>query len=140
MSNPGPTARGRAFTRLALGARLALTALAVVAPTFASIDVARAEDEDLVVRQIEIEGLSRIDKQAVRGRIYTQIGRELDRGRLSEDLKRLYAMGFFEDIQVAERPHDDGGLVLTFMVVERPTMMPPICFIHGPIKPIATLP
>ena len=123
MSNPGPTARGRAFTRLALGARLALTALAVVAPTFASIDVARAEDEDLVVRQIEIEGLSRIDKQAVRGRIYTQIGRELDRGRLSEDLKRLYAMGFFEDIQVAERPHDDGGLVLTFMVVERPTMI-----------------
>jgi outer membrane protein insertion porin family len=82
-----------------------------------------APDENLVVRSVEMEGLVRIDKQAVRSRIYTQVGRELDRGRLSEDLKRLYALGFFSDIQVAERPHPDGGLTLLFRFIERPTVL-----------------
>jgi outer membrane protein insertion porin family len=80
------------------------------------------EDQDTIVRGIEIEGVTRLDKQAVRSRVYTQIGRALDRGRLSEDLKRLYALGFFDDIQVAERPHPDGGIVLVFRVSERPSV------------------
>ncbi len=84
---------------------------------------AQEEEVDLVVRAIELEGLSRIDKQAVRSRIYSQIGRQLDRGRVSEDLKRLYAMGFFEDIQVAAKVHPDGGIVLVFLLAERPTVV-----------------
>ena len=111
-------------TRLIPTAALVLGLLAGALPTFLPAPAARAQsDEERVVRGIDIEGLARIDKQAVKARIYTQVGRELDRGRLSEDLKRIYAMGFFEDIQVAERPHPDGGVVLVFMLIERPTMI-----------------
>ncbi|PIE63956.1 MAG: hypothetical protein CSA24_03360, partial [Deltaproteobacteria bacterium] len=76
-----------------------------------------------VVRAIEIEGLSRIDRAGVRAKIYTQIGRPLDQARLSEDIKRVYGMNFFDDIQVAQRPHADDGVVLVFRVVERPTIV-----------------
>lgn len=76
-----------------------------------------------VVRAIEIEGLRRIDRAGVRSRIYMQVGRPLDQSRLSEDIKRVYAMNFFDDIQVAERPHEDGGVTLVFRVVERPTIV-----------------
>ena len=107
--------------RFLLALALALAALPIVAqatPAFAQSD----DDPDTIVRAIEVDGLSRIDRQAVRTRIYTQIGRSLDRSRLSEDVKRLYAMGFFEDIQVAEKAHPDGGLILLFRLWERPTL------------------
>ncbi len=105
---------------LALALAAPVLPLSPLSPTPAHAD---DEDPDLIVRGLEVEGLSRIDKQAVRARIYTQVGRELDRGRLSEDLKRIYAMGFFDDIQVAERPHADSGIVLVFLLVERPTVV-----------------
>jgi len=108
----------------ALCAALLVLATFVASPLSPlSGSVARAADDDLVIRSIDLEGLSRIDKQAVRSRIYTQVGRALDRGRLSEDLKRIYAMGFFEDIQVAEKPHPDGGVILVFLLAERPTVI-----------------
>lgn len=82
-------------------------------------DVAPGE----VVRGIEIQGLKRVDRASVRSKIYTQIGRELNRSRLTDDVKRIYRMNFFDDVQVAARAHPDGGIVLTFMVIERPTIL-----------------
>ncbi len=76
-----------------------------------------------VVRAIEIEGLQRIDRAGVRSKVYTQIGRPLDQSRLSEDIKRVYAMDFFDDIQVGMKPHPDGGVTLVFRLVERPTIV-----------------
>ncbi|MCA9515325.1 MAG: outer membrane protein assembly factor BamA [Myxococcales bacterium] len=76
-----------------------------------------------VVRAIEIEGLQRIDRAGVRAKIYTPLGRELDQSRLSEDIKRVYGMGFFDDVQVADKPNVDGGITLVFKVVERPTIV-----------------
>ncbi|MFO0747438.1 MAG: outer membrane protein assembly factor BamA [Myxococcota bacterium] len=108
-------------TRLALVVLLAAAALPLV---FAGLP-ARAQqlDESPVVKDIEYKGLERIDRQGVKGKVYTQIGRPLDRSRLSEDVKRIYAMGFFDDIQVLERDSEDGdGVILTFVMVERPSI------------------
>ncbi len=76
-----------------------------------------------IVRGIEIQGLQRVDRASVRSKVYTQIGRPLNRARLSEDLKRVYRMNFFDDVQAAVRPHPDGGVVLVFRVDERPTIV-----------------
>jgi outer membrane protein insertion porin family len=108
---------------IALG--LTASVLATFTLGLVASSAARAEDDDpeRIVRSIEIVGLSRIDRQAVRSKIYTQLGRELDRSRLSEDIKRIYALGFFDDIQVAEKPHPDGGIAITLLLVERPTIV-----------------
>jgi outer membrane protein insertion porin family len=85
---------------------------------------AQVLDEAPVVRELAFEGLSRVDAASVRDKIFTQTGRPLDRARLSEDIKRLYATGFFEDVQVSTRPvgGDAGLVVLRFVLVERPAV------------------
>ena len=75
-----------------------------------------------VVRGIEVKGLQRIDPAGVRAKIYTSVGSELDRDRLSEDIKRIYRLGFFEDVQAYFRNHAEGGIILQFRIVERPTI------------------
>jgi len=76
-----------------------------------------------MVDAIEIAGTRRIDKAGVLAKIYTQVGRPLDQSRLSEDIKRVYAMDFFDDIQVSMKPSAGGGVTLVFTVVERPTIV-----------------
>ena len=102
---------------LALGATAATLTLASAPPARAQ---ARGEQ---IVRSVEVLGVQRVDRAGVRAKIYTQIGRPLDRIRISEDVKRVYRMGFFDDVQVAERIHPEGGVVLVFRVVERPTIV-----------------
>ncbi len=116
-------------------ATLALVALGMVAPQLGAQSpppLGQSKDplapfmirtNPPVVRGVEIVGLQRIDRAGVRSKIYTQIGRPLDQSRLSEDIKRVYAMNFFEDIQVAEKPAADGGITLVFRVIERPTVV-----------------
>ena len=76
-----------------------------------------------VVRGVEIVGADRVDTAGIRAKIYTQVGRPLDRARLTEDVKRVYRMGFFDDVQVAETPHADGGIIVVFGLSERPTVI-----------------
>ena len=77
---------------------------------------------DDLVRAIELEGLRRVDPAGVRSRIYSQVGKRLDRGRLSEDVKRIYRLGYFKDVQVEGRGHEGGGLIVVFRLTERPTI------------------
>ena len=76
-----------------------------------------------VVRKIEMSGLKQIDKTSVRQKIFSQVGKPLNRVRVSEDVKRIFKMNFFEDIQVGIRPHPEGGVTLIFHIKERPTIM-----------------
>ncbi|MGM0576264.1 MAG: outer membrane protein assembly factor BamA [Myxococcota bacterium] len=98
-------------------------ALLPTAPLPAAQAQSPARAEAPVVRGIEIVGLQRVDRTSVRSKIYTQVGREVDRARLSEDVKRVYRMGFFDDVRVAAKPHADDGVILVFKVVERPTIV-----------------
>ena len=125
-------ARQTAPRRVARGSLSALVTLAVLGALAMPTTAASPEEivapylpmtSPPVVNAIEVEGLQRIDRAGVRSKIYTPIGRPLDQSRLSEDIKRIYAMGFFDDIQVAERPHADGGVSLVFRLVERPTIV-----------------
>jgi len=79
-------------------------------------------DEEPDVHEIIIDGLIRVDGANVREKIYTQTGRPLDRSRVSEDVKRVFEMTFFEDVKVFQRPHAAGGISLRFVVTERPTI------------------
>jgi len=76
-----------------------------------------------VVRKIEVSGLKQIDKTSVRQKIYSQIGKPLNRVRVSEDIKRIFKMNFFDDVQVGIKPHPEGGVTLVFHITERPAIM-----------------
>ncbi len=73
----------------------------------------------IVVKDITVEGNRRVQDAVILGRVQTPIGAPFNPDRLSEDLRAIYTLGFFDDVQM--RVEDfEGGVKVTFVVVERP--------------------
>jgi outer membrane protein insertion porin family len=79
-------------------------------------------DEDPIILRVDLDGLQRTDPSGVRDKIYSEVGRPVDRARLSEDIKRLYQLGLFEDIRVYGK-REGRGIVLRFALLERPLVL-----------------
>lgn len=73
----------------------------------------------VVVRDVTVEGNRRVQEAVILGRVQTRIGSPFSPSVLSEDLRAIFALGFFDDVRT--RVEDfEGGLRVTFVVVERP--------------------
>lgn len=85
---------------------------AEIARTLASADT---------VAVIRIKGNRRIDSDAILQTINTRKGEQYDPVVLSEDIKAIYGMGFFEDVRidVVEKPD---GKRITYLVREKPAI------------------
>jgi outer membrane protein insertion porin family len=105
------TARGRyalsIFFALLLGP---LPALAQ-APTPA--------DRPILVKEIAVQGNRRVQEAVILGRVAAKIGTPFVANRTAEDIRAIFALGFFDDVQVKVEDFE-GGVKLTYMVVERP--------------------
>lgn len=109
--------------RLVVHATLALAASGAVhaqgaapaSPATAPPPVATAGD--FTVGNIRVEGLQRISEGTVYNYLPVNIGDRLDRRRIDEALRALYATGFFRDVQLRR----DGG-TLVVVVRERPSI------------------
>jgi outer membrane protein insertion porin family len=73
------------------------------------------------VTALEVEGNRRIEKDAVLNKIRTKPGEKLDEDVLRLDVQALFAMGFFEDIDV-QAETVEGGVKLVYVVRERPVI------------------
>ena len=71
------------------------------------------------VRAIRIEGNRRIDEDAIRAVIGTQEGNALSSSQISNDVRRIYELGFFRDVQVLANPSPE-GVEVVFSVDENP--------------------
>jgi outer membrane protein insertion porin family len=78
---------------------------------------ARNARDELVVGDIRVEGLQRIAEGTVFNYLPVNIGDKLDRRRIAEAVKSLYATGFFRDVELRR-----DGSVLVVAVLERPTI------------------
>lgn len=72
---------------------------------------------EFTVGNIRVEGLQRISEGTVYNYLPVNIGDRLDRRRIDEALKAIYATGFFRDVQLRR----DGG-TLVVVVQERPSI------------------
>ncbi|MEE9280856.1 MAG: outer membrane protein assembly factor BamA [Myxococcota bacterium] len=96
--------------------------MALLAPAFASAQQAGgAPTPGVEVREIRVDGNRRIDANAIRAVMATEVGQPLSRARIAEDVKRIYDLGFFRDIRVSAAPVA-GGQVLTYLVEEQPVI------------------
>lgn len=73
------------------------------------------------IASISPDGNKRIDSGAILRKIETKTGDLYDPGSLRDDLKAIYKMGYFNDVQidVSESP---AGKKITFRVVEKPVI------------------
>ena len=90
--------------------------LAVNFPLFAQEAANKAVKN---VTAIEIAGNKSISTNTIASKLKTRIGSPFQDTVISDDLKRLYLLGFFSDIKVDTQDYKD-GLKVVITVVERP--------------------
>ncbi len=71
------------------------------------------------VKSLEIRGNKRIETQTIMGRLTMKVDSPFTSDALRSQVKILYDMGFFEDVQV-ETDTVPGGVAVTFVVKEKP--------------------
>ncbi|MGB9712779.1 MAG: outer membrane protein assembly factor BamA, partial [Dissulfurimicrobium hydrothermale] len=73
------------------------------------------------VGQVLISGNRRVDTDAIRDSITTKAGEPFDPQRISSDIKAIYKMGYFDDVQVDVKDGPKGKIV-TFLLKEKPAI------------------
>jgi outer membrane protein insertion porin family len=74
-----------------------------------------------LIADVKIKGNDRIEVEAIKGNVKSKKGELLKPQQVSEDIRAIFKMGYFEkvDAEVADTPT---GKVLTFIVQENPTV------------------
>ncbi len=94
---------------------LSLVMVSPIATPRAWAEVGRTVD------QIAVEGNKRVEAEAILRNVKQRKGDPLDEDQVSRDLRAIYGLGYFEDIQVESRVVD-GKLALVFVVKEKPSI------------------
>ncbi len=84
-------------------------------------DVVHYTEREFRIASIAPEGNKRIDSGAILRKIHTKVGDTYDPAALRNDLKEIYAMGYFNDVQLDVSDTPQGKKVI-FRVVEKPVI------------------
>ena len=81
--------------------------------------VAPALAQQGVIKEIVIFGNERVDKGIILKEIKSKAGQPFSPERVREDIKAIYRLGYFRDVQV-DAAETKGEIILTFAVIEKP--------------------
>lgn len=79
-----------------------------------------AQDQPLIT-QIDVVGARKVEEATVRFKLKSRVGDPYSPEVVREDIKGLYILGYFEDIEV-QADIFEGGLKLTFVLHEKPSI------------------
>ena len=74
------------------------------------------------IERIQFRGNRKVEDDAIRVQLLSKAGTVLDPTKLREDLRTMWKMGFFADINVEGEVNTNGSLTLTFAVKEKPSI------------------
>jgi len=80
---------------------------------------AQTKDKVQTITDIQIRGNLRIEESTIRYQIKSKIGVPLSAYQLREDIKNIYNIGYFQDIQIEQEKYKN-GVRLIYIVKERP--------------------
>jgi outer membrane protein insertion porin family len=93
--------------------------IAAAAVFWLSSGLLQAQEGAPKVKSIEIRGNKRIEEPAIRGRLSLKVGDPYTRDAIRAQIRQIYDMGFFEDVQI-ETETGPGGVAVVFVVREKP--------------------
>ena len=102
-----------------LGAKFAGTFSVLI--TIVLLGTVAVSGDHKSIAEVQILGNDKIESSAILSQIETKIGDLLSHPVLRDDIKRIYEMGYFTDVQVDVKETEEGPLV-TFVVVEKPSI------------------
>ncbi|MBN2193258.1 MAG: outer membrane protein assembly factor BamA [Polyangiaceae bacterium] len=74
------------------------------------------------IAQIEVAGNRRVTREDILSYLRERVGETFNPTTLQKDVRELWNSGFFEDIEV-DLARADGGVILRFLVRERPSIL-----------------
>ena len=74
------------------------------------------------IERVQFRGNRKVEDDAIRVQLLSKEGTLLDAAKLREDLRAMWKMGFFADIDVEAEVRQSGGVTLTFAVKEKPSI------------------
>ncbi|MEW6101987.1 MAG: outer membrane protein assembly factor BamA [Candidatus Omnitrophota bacterium] len=89
------------------------------APVTEEAQVAKEPEKAKAVTAIEVKGNKSISSNIIVSKMKTRIGGPYQENVISDDLKRLYLLGYFSDIKIDTEDYKE-GLKVIVTVVERP--------------------
>ncbi len=73
----------------------------------------------IIIKDIAVQGNRRVQEAVILGRITAKVGMPFVPTRLAEDIRNVFSLGFFDDVQLKTEDFE-GGVKLVIVVVERP--------------------
>ncbi len=83
------------------------------------VDEGKAADR---IAEIRVEGNRRVELEAVKRALKNREGATFDPAKTAEDLKALWALNYFQDVQLLVQRRGDQGIVYVVRVEERPSV------------------
>ena len=83
------------------------------------LGITEAQQQPVLVKELTVEGNRRVQEAVILGRVKTTLGGPFNPSQLSEDVRSVFALGFFDDVQVKVEDFE-GGVKVSFVVAERP--------------------
>ncbi len=111
----------RRHTELSFKFLLSFFIIVVLSFVFFTEESYLEEAEPEIVTSIQIEGNESISDATIISKLQTRIGQSAMREIIGQDLKRLYATGFFADIKIDLEEYKEGVKVI-FYVIEKPIL------------------
>ncbi len=74
------------------------------------------------IERVQFRGNRKVEDDAIRVQLLSKPGTLLDAAKLREDLRTMWKMGFFADIDVEGEVGTNGAVTLTFAVKEKPAV------------------
>jgi outer membrane protein insertion porin family len=93
--------------------------LASAQPRPAPPPSAPAAPRPILIRELAVQGNRRVQEALILGRIRSVVGVPFNPAQASDDVRSIFTLGFFDDVQLKVEDFE-GGVKLTFVVVERP--------------------
>ncbi|MFN7131825.1 MAG: outer membrane protein assembly factor BamA, partial [Myxococcales bacterium] len=72
--------------------------------------------------EVRVEGNRRVEAEAIRKALVSRAGQPLDRNKLREDIRSLWRLGFFSDVQIFLDQDEQGRPILLVRVQEKPAV------------------
>jgi len=113
------TSRGRFALSIFFALTLAGLGAFVVRPASAQAPARPPAAGEIIVKELGVQGNRRVQEAVILGRVSAKVGGPFVPPRLADDIRAIFALGFFDDVQ-AKVEDFEGGVKLTFVVTERP--------------------
>ncbi|MDP3296649.1 MAG: outer membrane protein assembly factor BamA [Thermodesulfovibrionia bacterium] len=88
----------------------------------ANINISESAEGVPIIKSIEIKGNKKIETETIQSKIKNRVSIPFSQETVQQDIKSLYGLGYFDDIEAEIEPYE-GGIKLIFVLKEKPTVI-----------------